>query len=727
MRPTLLLPSLLTLPLSHAYTPLSTTLIKSLPAPADTDYNPETGTLLAPLLIPRVPGTPGQEAAQAHFVSFFRTHLPQWEISWQNSSSTTPATGDRRLPFANLVLRREPPWTKGRPGAAAFLTLVAHYDSKIEPAGFVGATDSAAPCAVLMDVARRVEGEEGDGGEGVQILLLDGEEAFVRWTDTDSLYGSRALAEEWENTTHPARSTFKNPLQQISLFVLLDLLGSANPEVPSYFQGTHWAYKRMAALEGRLRQLGLLESKPGKQFLHDGGKMATQFSGGGFVGDDHVPFMMRGAPVLHLIPSPFPKVWHTMEDDGAHLDVPTIKDWARIVTAFTLEWMDVQKTEPGGEERILFSLPHLVSLRPPPIARFAVIGGLHPANNSSNSSFQPTSSQLAIGDMDGKRHAASFQQLEKLGEGTYATVFKGRNRQTGELVALKEIHLDSEEGTPSTAIREISLMKELKHENIVALHDVIHTENKLMLVFEYMDGDLKKYMDTQGERGALKPPVIKSFMYQLLKGIDFCHKNRVLHRDLKPQNLLINGKGQLKLGDFGLARAFGIPVNTFSNEVVTLWYRAPDVLLGSRTYNTSIDIWSAGCIMAEMFSGRPLFPGTTNEDQIIRIFRIMGTPTERTWPGLSQFPEYKTTWQMYATQPLGSILPQIDHLGIDLLQRMLQVRPELRVSAAEALVHPWFNDLIPKQHQQHLQAQQMMHPHGGYQQTVPSQSNYGGY
>ena len=172
---------------------------------------------------------------------------------------------------------------------------------------------------------------------------------------------------------------------------------------------------------------------------------------------------------------------------------------------------------------------------------------------------------------------------------TRLQVFKGRNRQTGELVALKEIHLDSEEGTPSTAIREISLMKELKHENIVALHDVIHTENKLMLVFEYMDGDLKKYMDTQGDRGALKPMLIKSFMYQLLKGIDFCHKNRVLHRDLKPQNLLINSKGALKLGDFGLARAFGIPVNTFSNEVVTLWYRAPDVLLGSRTVRQTLE------------------------------------------------------------------------------------------------------------------------------------------
>lgn len=331
--------------------------------------------------------------------------------------------------------------------------------------------------------------------------------------------------------------------------------------------------------------------------------------------------------------------------------------------------------------------------------------------------------------MDGKRHLNSFQQLEKLGEGTYATVFKGRNRHTNDLVALKEIHLDSEEGTPSTAIREISLMKELKHENIVALHDVIHTENKLMLVFEFMDGDLKKYMDTHGDRGALKPGLIKSFMYQLLRGIDFCHQNRVLHRDLKPQNLLINSKGQLKLGDFGLARAFGIPVNTFSNEVVTLWYRAPDVLLGSRTYNTSIDIWSAGCIMAEMYTGRPLFPGTTNDDQIVRIFRIMGTPSERTWPGLTQFPEYKSNFQVYATQDLRQILPQIDSTGIDLLQRMLQLRPELRISAHEALNHPWFHDLLAQQHasQSHGLASQsrayQQHP----QQPVPTQGSYENY
>lgn len=286
---------------------------------------------------------------------------------------------------------------------------------------------------------------------------------------------------------------------------------------------------------------------------------------------------------------------------------------------------------------------------------------------------------------------------------------------------MKEIHLDSEEGTPSTAIREISLMKELKHENIVSLHDVIHTENKLMLVFDHMDMDLKKYMDTKGDRGALQPMVIKSFMYQLLKGIEFCHRNKVLHRDLKPQNLLTNSKGQLKLGDFGLARAFGIPVNTFSNEVVTLWYRAPDVLLGSRTYNTSIDIWSAGCIMAEMYTGRPLFPGTTNEDQITRIFRIMGTPTERTWPGITQLADYKPTFQMYATQDLRQILPMIDPIGIDLLQKMLQLRPELRISAADALGHPWFHDLIAQQQQQQQQRQAQALGYSQMAHAVPSQ------
>lgn len=294
----------------------------------------------------------------------------------------------------------------------------------------------------------------------------------------------------------------------------------------------------------------------------------------------------------------------------------------------------------------------------------------------------------------------NYVQLEKLGEGTYATVYKGRSRTTNEIVALKEIHLDAEEGTPSTAIREISLMKELKHVNILRLYDVIHTETKLVLIFEYCDRDLKKYMDVHGERGALDPVTVRSFMYQLLKGTAFCHENRVLHRDLKPQNLLINRKGELKLGDFGLARAFGVPVNTFSNEVVTLWYRAPDVLMGSRTYSTSIDIWSCGCIFAEMISGVPIFRGRDNQDQLLHIMRIIGTPDERTLrkiatEGGTESQNAGKQYPRYPKIPFQQVLPKASPQAIDLLERLLQFDPSKRITAAEALSHPYFTSSVP--------------------------------
>ena len=211
-----------------------------------------------------------------------------------------------------------------------------------------------------------------------------------------------------------------------------------------------------------------------------------------------------------------------------------------------------------------------------------------------------------------------YEKLENIGEGTYGVVYKARDTQTGEIYALKKIKLETEqEGIPSTAIREIALLKELQHPNIVRLVNVLHTDKKLTLVFEYLDQDLKKLLDTsvQGftdiqikvNHHIVKP--FQSYLWQLLAGIAKCHQHKVLHRDLKPQNLLINREGILKLADFGLARAFGIPVKNFTHEVVTLWYRAPDILMGSKNYSTSVDIWSVGCIFAEIVNRKPLFAG----------------------------------------------------------------------------------------------------------------------
>jgi len=286
-----------------------------------------------------------------------------------------------------------------------------------------------------------------------------------------------------------------------------------------------------------------------------------------------------------------------------------------------------------------------------------------------------------------------YAKIDKVGEGTYGLVYKAKNLETGEIVALKRIRLDSiDEGVPCTAIREISLLKELVHPHIVRLYDVIYTERKLTLVFEYLDQDLKKYMDFCRQ---LPPDTIRTFMKHLLEGIAFCHDHRVLHRDLKPQNLLINKRGDLKLADFGLARAFGIPVRTFSHEVVTLWYRAPDVLMGSTKYSTPIDMWSAGCIFAEMATGRPLFPGPNAKEQIETVFKVMGTPDPAVWPAVRELPEYREDWRVYPTRRASEVLhsaePALGREGLELLDELLQYDPNKRISAENALRHSYFH------------------------------------
>lgn len=281
-----------------------------------------------------------------------------------------------------------------------------------------------------------------------------------------------------------------------------------------------------------------------------------------------------------------------------------------------------------------------------------------------------------------------YKKICKIGEGTYGVVYKAMDNHE-KIWALKKIRLETEEeGIPSTAIREISLLKELHHPNIVRLEDVFHTEKRLTLVFEYLDQDLKKLLD--GSDSGLDKGTIQSYLYQLLDGVAYCHAHRVLHRDLKPQNLLINREGKLKLADFGLARAFGIPVRQYTHEVVTLWYRAPDVLMGSKQYSTPVDIWSVGCIFAEMVNGRPLFPGTSDSDQLMRIFKTLGTPDQESWPGIVQLPEWKPDFPPNEPKNLAEIVPSLDDDGVDLLRSMLQFDPTKRVSARDALKHDYF-------------------------------------
>ena len=289
----------------------------------------------------------------------------------------------------------------------------------------------------------------------------------------------------------------------------------------------------------------------------------------------------------------------------------------------------------------------------------------------------------------------NYEKQSKLGEGTYGVVYRALDKRTGATVALKRIRLDQEdEGIPPTSVREISILKELNHPCVVHLNEVINSQGKLTLVFEYLDKDLKKFLDSQ--RRPLEPILIKSYAYQIIAGLCYCHCHRIIHRDMKPQNLLLNKSGLIKICDFGLARAFTIPLRNYTHEVVTLWYRAPEILLGSKYYSLPIDIWSTGCIIAEMVTRQPLFPGDSEIDELYKIFKVLGTPTEETWPEVSQLPAYQPTFPKWHAKNLSEVLNCQDPLLLDLISKMLIYDPAQRISAKAALDHPYFQDLSPE-------------------------------
>ncbi|XP_037944703.1 cyclin-dependent kinase 1-like [Teleopsis dalmanni] len=286
----------------------------------------------------------------------------------------------------------------------------------------------------------------------------------------------------------------------------------------------------------------------------------------------------------------------------------------------------------------------------------------------------------------------SYQKLEKIGEGSYGIVYRGKNLLTAQMVAMKKIKVKAnDEGIPATAIREISLLQKLKHPHIVCLEDILMEADQLYLVFEYMLMNLKQYMNCKAPKKYINDKLLRSYLHQITDAVYYCHCRRIVHRDLKPQNLLVDEKGTIKLADFGSGRCVGVPVRPYTNKIVTLWYRAPEILLGSPRYTFAVDIWSIGCIFVEMATGKPLINGDSEIDQLFRMFKTLETPTEIIWPGVSSLPNYKASFAMWSSYTLPAKLKNVNELGCDLIKKMLIYDPIKRISAKDILKHPYFN------------------------------------
>ncbi|XP_017221850.1 cyclin-dependent kinase G-2 [Daucus carota subsp. sativus] len=314
--------------------------------------------------------------------------------------------------------------------------------------------------------------------------------------------------------------------------------------------------------------------------------------------------------------------------------------------------------------------------------------------------------QRSVNMLQGCRSVDEFERLNKIDEGTYGVVYRAKDKKTGEVVALKKVKMEKErEGFPLTSLREINILLSFDHPSIVDVKEVVvgSSLDSIFMVMEYMEHDLKALMETKKQ--PFSQSEVKCLMLQLLEGVKYLHDNWVLHRDLKTSNLLLNNRGELKICDFGLARQYGSPLKPYTHLVVTLWYRAPELLLGTKQYSTAIDMWSLGCIMAELLSKEPLFNGKTEFDQIDKIFKMLGVPNETIWPGFSKLPgvKVKNVKQPYnllrkkfpATSFTGS--PVLSDAGFDLLNKLLTYDPEKRITADAALNHEWFREVpLPK-------------------------------
>ncbi|XP_070776496.1 glutaminyl-peptide cyclotransferase [Enoplosus armatus] len=299
---------------------------------------------LRPLLVTRYPGSAGSQAVQEHIKTVLGSLGAGWEVTEDKFMSQTPYG---ILPFTNLIATLNP-------SAKRRLVLACHYDSKYFPPQwhgreFQGATDSAAPCAMMLELARALDEElkaqkSSSPDLTLQLLFFDGEEALFQWTSTDSLYGSRHLAQKMETTPHPAGATDTNQLHGIDLFVLLDLIGAPSPRFGNHFPSTTYWLSRLQSIEKRLHSMNQLVDHPNSmQYFWPNHPV-------GHVEDDHIPFHTRGVRILHLIPSPFPSVWHLFDDNEQNLDRSTIQNLNKILQVFVLEYLNARPTIPSNPQ-----------------------------------------------------------------------------------------------------------------------------------------------------------------------------------------------------------------------------------------------------------------------------------------------------------------------------------------------------------------------------------------
>ncbi|KAK7450214.1 hypothetical protein BaRGS_00039962 [Batillaria attramentaria] len=289
-----------------------------------------------------------------------------------------------------------------------------------------------------------------------------------------------------------------------------------------------------------------------------------------------------------------------------------------------------------------------------------------------------------------------YEKIEFLGEGQFATVYKARDTKTDGIVAVKKIKIgtraEAADGINRTALREIKLLQELTHQNIIGLLDVFGHKSNVSLVFDFMETDLEIII--KDSKIILTAPHIKSYMLQTCLGLEYLHTHWILHRDMKPNNLLLNEQGVLKIADFGLAKFFGSPSRANSHQVVTRWYRSPELLFGARQYSTGVDMWATGCILAELLIRAPFLPGDSDLDQLSRIFQVLGTPGDADWPDMKHLPDY-IQFRQYPRQPLKEIFIAAGDDLLEVLGAMLAMDPLRRCTATQALKMPYFSNKPP--------------------------------